>query len=179
MSNNFREFFNHYEVNSTSNDVRRYCLLWKSVIAQAIADAVNTGQKTENFVTKHKALSWLSGDSRDFVYTCILANCDPQTVKNKIRPILEHLNRGSNTSKLIYDEKFLAEVQKEAVEYLSKLLSKPIYDKKAPKEKELSTSRMYLRGTEKQNYNRKLRLKRDLPKFEKSLVYLINVFINP
>ncbi len=43
MSNNFnfKEFFNHYETNSTSDDIQRYYLLWKSVIAQAMTDAAS------------------------------------------------------------------------------------------------------------------------------------------
>ncbi len=43
MSNNFnfKEFFNHYETNSTSDDIQRYYLLWKSVIAQAMIDAAS------------------------------------------------------------------------------------------------------------------------------------------
>lgn len=115
MSNNFnftREFFNHYEVNSTSESIQKYCLLWKSVIAQAIADAINTGKKTENLVTKCKALSWLSDYSQDFVYTCMLADCDPREVKNKIQPILNNKsdNRSSITKTICY-KKLLREAQ--------------------------------------------------------------------
>jgi hypothetical protein len=52
MSNNFnfKEFFNHYETNSTSDDIQRYYLLWKSVIAQAMIDAASHCKKTESLV---------------------------------------------------------------------------------------------------------------------------------
>lgn len=95
MSNNFnfKEFFNHYETNSTSDDIQRYYLLWKSVIAQAMIDAASHCKKTESLVEKCKAISWLSDFSQDFVHTCILADCDPVYVKNKIQPILKSLTR--------------------------------------------------------------------------------------
>jgi hypothetical protein len=95
MSNNFnfKEFFNHYETNSTSDDIQRYYLLWKSVIAQAMTDAASHCKKTESLVEKRKAISWLSDFSQDFVHACILADCDPVYVKNKIQPILKSLTR--------------------------------------------------------------------------------------
>ncbi|NSM56242.1 hypothetical protein HET73_01010 [Wolbachia endosymbiont of Atemnus politus] len=98
MSNNFnfKEFFHCYEKNSTSDDIQRYCILWKSVIAQAVIDVTSNCKKTESLVEKRKAISWLSDFSRDFVYTCILADCDPAYVKNKIQPILENLTKKSD-----------------------------------------------------------------------------------
>ncbi|WP_250296325.1 hypothetical protein [Wolbachia endosymbiont of Oedothorax gibbosus] len=95
MSNNFnfKEFFHHYEANSTSDDIQRYCILWKSVIVQATIDATSNCKKTESLVEKRKAISWLSDLSQDFVHTCILADCDPVYVKNKIQPILKSLTR--------------------------------------------------------------------------------------
>lgn len=92
MSNNFnftKEFFNHYEANSTLEDIERYCLLWKSVIAQAMTDSASNCKKTESVVAKRRAISWLSDFSQDFVYTCILANYDPVYIKNKVEPILK------------------------------------------------------------------------------------------
>jgi len=89
MSNNFsQEFFNHYEKNSTSDEIQKYYSLWKSVISQAIADTSNKGKKTESSVIKRRAMTWLSGLNQDFVYTCTLANYDPAYVKKKVQPII-------------------------------------------------------------------------------------------
>ncbi|WCR54515.1 MAG: hypothetical protein PG981_001537 [Wolbachia endosymbiont of Ctenocephalides orientis wCori] len=59
-----------------------------------------------------QALSWLSGYSQDFVYTCILADCDPREVKNKIQPILNNKsdNKPSTTKPICY-QKLLREAQ--------------------------------------------------------------------
>ncbi|APR98775.1 hypothetical protein [Wolbachia endosymbiont of Folsomia candida] len=92
MPNNFnftKEFFNHYDANSTLDDIQRYYILWKSVIAQAMIDSASNCKKTGSVVEKRKAISWLSDFSQDFVHTCILANYDPVYVKNKIQPILK------------------------------------------------------------------------------------------
>ena len=86
-----QEFFNHYEVNSTANEVQKYHLLWKSVISQAMIDAISNGKKTESLVEKRKAISWLSGLTQDFMDTCELAGYDPIYVQNKIHPILSNI----------------------------------------------------------------------------------------
>ncbi|AZU37334.1 hypothetical protein BBB02_01835 [Wolbachia endosymbiont of Bemisia tabaci] len=93
MSNNFnfKEFFHHHEANSTLDDIQRYYILWQSVISQAMIDAASNCKKTESLVEKRKAISWLSDFSQDFVETCILADCDPLYVKNKIQPILKKI----------------------------------------------------------------------------------------
>ncbi|MDN5248292.1 MAG: hypothetical protein QWI36_04115 [Wolbachia endosymbiont of Tyrophagus putrescentiae] len=83
-----QEFFNHYELNSVSDEIQKYHLLWKSVISQAIADATSNGKKTESIVAKRKAISWLSDHNQDFVYVCILANYDSVYAHNKILPAL-------------------------------------------------------------------------------------------
>ena len=83
-----QEFFHHYEVNGTSDEIQKYHLLWKSVISQAFIDAVSNCKKTENLVAKSKAISWLSKKNQDFRDTCILANYDPMYVYNKIKPTL-------------------------------------------------------------------------------------------
>ncbi len=49
---NFKEFFNHYEINSTSDDIQRYYLLWKSVIAQAMTDAASHCKKNRKLSRK-------------------------------------------------------------------------------------------------------------------------------
>lgn len=87
MSNNFnfKEFFHHHEANSTLDDIQRYCILWQSVISQAMIDAASNCKKTESLVEKRKAISWLSDFSQDF------ADCDPLYVKNKIQPILKKI----------------------------------------------------------------------------------------
>lgn len=74
---NFKEFFNHYETNSTSDDIEMYYLLRKSVITQAMTDAASNCKKTESLVEKRKAISWLSDFRQDVVHTSILADCDP------------------------------------------------------------------------------------------------------
>ncbi|MFL3876950.1 hypothetical protein [Wolbachia endosymbiont of Trichogramma kaykai] len=47
MSNNFnfKEFFHHHEANSTLDDIQRYCILWQSVISQAMIDAASNCKK--------------------------------------------------------------------------------------------------------------------------------------
>ncbi|WP_341812743.1 hypothetical protein [Wolbachia endosymbiont (group A) of Eristalinus aeneus] len=87
------EFTSFRTTSSTSDDIQRYYLLWKSVIAQAMIDAASNCKKTESLVEKRKAISWLSDFSQDFVHTCILADCDPIYVKNKIQPTLKSLTR--------------------------------------------------------------------------------------
>ncbi|WP_010402288.1 MULTISPECIES: hypothetical protein [unclassified Wolbachia] len=59
MSNNFnfKEFFHHHEANSTLDDIQRYCILWQSVISQAMIDAASNCKKTESLVEKRKAIS--------------------------------------------------------------------------------------------------------------------------
>ncbi|WP_246210260.1 hypothetical protein [Wolbachia endosymbiont of Atemnus politus] len=61
---------------------------------KAVIDVTSSCKKTESLVEKCKAISCLSDFIRDFVYTCILADCDP-TYVNKIRPILENLTKKS------------------------------------------------------------------------------------
>ncbi|MDM8335092.1 hypothetical protein [Wolbachia pipientis] len=95
---NFKEFFNHYETNSMSDDIQRYYMLWKSVIAQAMIDTASNCKKTESLVEKCKAISWLLEFSRDFAYTCILADCGPVYVKNKIQPILKSFTKSDEAS---------------------------------------------------------------------------------
>ncbi|OCA06883.1 hypothetical protein [Wolbachia endosymbiont of Trichogramma pretiosum] len=88
---NFKEFFHHHEANSTLDDIKRYCILWQSVISQAMLDEASNCKKTESLVEKRKAISWPSDSSQDFVETCILADCNTLYVKNKIQPILKKI----------------------------------------------------------------------------------------
>lgn len=83
-----QDFFSHYEVNSTLDKIQKYDFLWKSVLSQAVIDAVSNCKKTESIVEKHRAIAWLSDLNQDFIDVCRLANYDPKYVQRKVQPTL-------------------------------------------------------------------------------------------
>jgi hypothetical protein len=55
--------------------------LWRAVIMQALIDAGNNFKRAEYKNYKAQAISWLSGNSDDFLEVCMLADMEPDYVK--------------------------------------------------------------------------------------------------
>jgi len=73
------------------NDIASYQALWRAVITQALMDAGNNFKNPENKNVKAHAVSWLSGYSDDFQQVCIMADMNPNYVKQKA---VEAIKRG-------------------------------------------------------------------------------------
>jgi hypothetical protein len=67
-----------------------YKALWRAVITQALMDAGNNFKKPEYKSIKAHAISWLNSDSDDFNQVCIMADLNPEYVKQKAK---EAINR--------------------------------------------------------------------------------------
>ena len=64
--------------------------VWRAVIVQALMDASSNSEKTENLQSKHDALIWLRGNSKDFLTVCDYAGFEPSFVKEMCRKALEN-----------------------------------------------------------------------------------------
>jgi hypothetical protein len=63
--------------------------LWRAVITQALVDAGSNSQKMSHKIERARAISWLSGKSKDFMTVCALADLDPNYVFNKSKEALK------------------------------------------------------------------------------------------
>ncbi len=57
--------------------------IWRSVITQALMDAASNSHKKSAKAAKIRALEWLQGESDDFTEVCLLADMDPQWVREQ------------------------------------------------------------------------------------------------
>ncbi len=62
--------------------------LWIAVITQAMMDALSRSRHPEHRYHKHAATEWLSGNSKDFILVCVLADMDPDYVRCKAKRAL-------------------------------------------------------------------------------------------
>jgi hypothetical protein len=85
--------------------VNEYVRLWRSVIVQAVRDAITAdhpvGYRHHYSATvlsavvnipliRDKARTWLLGNSRDFVDVCCMADLDPDMVRSAARGLLSN-----------------------------------------------------------------------------------------
>ena len=64
--------------------------LWTAVIAQAVRDATYEGIRKGYVECKHKAISWLSKNSKDFKIVFRMADIDPDYAFPKIQIALKN-----------------------------------------------------------------------------------------
>ncbi len=62
--------------------------LWRSVIIQAIFDAVAIGKKARTIRRKNEAMAWLTENSEDFIDVCLLAGLDHNYVRKYAKKAL-------------------------------------------------------------------------------------------
>jgi hypothetical protein len=73
-----------------SEESQRCRSLWRSMILQAIVDALSRRSRTEHKLARHNAISWLQGDSWGFELICCLAEYNHETVRKRA---LELINK--------------------------------------------------------------------------------------
>ena len=74
---------------STSLEKSPEHILWTAVIAQAVRDATYEGIRKGYVECKHKAIAWLSKNSKDFKIVFRMANIDPDYAFPKIQIALQ------------------------------------------------------------------------------------------
>jgi hypothetical protein len=67
-----------------------YRALWRAVITQALMDAGSNSNKIEFKKEKARAISWLNGDSEDFIEVCEMAGLEPCYVKKKAKEAIKN-----------------------------------------------------------------------------------------
>ena len=75
---------------STSLEKSPEHILWTAVIAQAVRDATYEGIRKGYVECKHKAISWLSKNSKDFKIVFRKADIDPDYAFPKIQIALKN-----------------------------------------------------------------------------------------
>ncbi|CAL7961523.1 hypothetical protein MIDIC_20068 [Alphaproteobacteria bacterium] len=87
-----QEIFHNHVDNSARDNSEEMGMqgLWKAVIMQALVDAASNSKKKQVKANKLRALRWLKGDSDDFVTVCMLANMNPNHVKQQVRTALSN-----------------------------------------------------------------------------------------
>lgn len=74
---------NSFLINQEEDEPCGYRALWRAVITQALMDAGSNSNKMEMKKEKARAISWLNGDSEDFLEVCAMASLDAGYVKKK------------------------------------------------------------------------------------------------
>lgn len=78
---------------SKNSAIRGETALWRAVIVQALVDAKNNSDKTEQKYEQARAIAWLSGTSKDFALVCQFAELEFEYVKEKISKVIETRNK--------------------------------------------------------------------------------------
>ena len=89
--------------------------LWCAVIAQAIRDATYEGIRKGYVECKHKAIAWLSKNSKDFKIVFRMANIDPDYAYTKIQIALKNKEyiMTDEQLKLLHDKRTPAQIKYE------------------------------------------------------------------
>ena len=66
------------------NKINAEIALWKAVIMQSVLDLMSTSKRTEVFLAKKSAGTWLDKRNVNFVTVCNYANLEPDWVLKKI-----------------------------------------------------------------------------------------------
>lgn len=67
------------------NPVYGECGLWLAVITQAMMDALNRTRNPEHQKYRDEAIKWLTGNSVDFHFVCLLAGMDADEVRRRAK----------------------------------------------------------------------------------------------
>lgn len=70
------------------NNARGETALWVAVITQAMMDALSRCKKSESVYHKYEAISWLTGNSKDFNDVCLCAGLNPDYVRRKAKKVI-------------------------------------------------------------------------------------------
>jgi hypothetical protein len=69
----------------TYDSTRGETALWSAVITQALMDALTRSRNPEALYSKHTAIAWLTGNSKDFIMVCLCAGFEPDYVRKKAK----------------------------------------------------------------------------------------------
>ena len=70
------------------NPTKGEAALWLAVITQAMMDALSNAKNAEAAYYKHEAISWLTGNSKNFIDVCQMAGMDPAYIRKKAKKCL-------------------------------------------------------------------------------------------
>jgi len=70
------------------NPTKGEAALWMAVITQAMMDALSKATNSEARYHKHEAIRWLTGNGRNFITVCQLADVDPDYIRRKAKRTL-------------------------------------------------------------------------------------------